>query len=171
MYLKKPSKNEEKEFFSLIAEVNNFDGNFEGARNIKDIDDYIGWLDKLKIYEKSETVPEGKVPGNTYFAMEDERIIGIVNLRFYLNDALRKHGGHIGYFIRPSERGKGKGTKMLELCLDEAKKYDLDKVMITCRVENIASARVMEKNGGVYEGNYVNEDGQVYKNYWINIEK
>ena len=173
MYLKKPSKAEEDEILQIIKEVNNLDGNFEGARSIKDIDDYDEWLEKLKLYENPNTVPSHLVPGSTYLAMEDDRVIGIINVRWYLNEALKKHGGHIGYFIRPSERGKGKGTKMLALCLNEIRNKDknIDKVMITCRKENIASARVMEKNGGVYEDNYIEESsGKTFKRYWINLK-
>jgi len=145
MYLKKPTVDEKQEVFNIVDEVLKLDGNFEGASDLKNITDYDEWLKKLERYENPETVPEHLVPGTTYLAMEGSRVVGVINIRWYLNDNLKKHGGHIGYFIRPSERGKGYGTKMFSLALSEVKEKGLNEVMITCRKDNIASARVMEK--------------------------
>ena len=66
-------------------------------------------------------VPEGFVPDSTFFCLDTERniFVGAVNIRHYLNDKLRFSGGHIGDGIRPSERGKGLGTEMIALALED----------------------------------------------------
>lgn len=81
-----------------------------------------------------------------------------------------KFGGFIGYSVRPSKRGKGYATKMLKLALDEFRKIGKDKVLITCKDFNIASKRVIEKNGGIYENSYYcEEEGCTYLRYWISL--
>ena len=85
-------------------------------------------------------------------------------LRHQLTEQLREHGGHIGYGIRASERGKGYATKMLELTLIEAKKLGINEVLITCNPDNIASQKVVLKNKGVLEKK--TEDSYYY---WIDL--
>lgn len=57
---------------------------------------------------------------------------------------------HIGYSVRPSERGKGYGKEQLRLGLQEARALGLTKVRLVCRDMNAASRRVILKNGGTY---------------------
>lgn len=58
--------------------------------------------------------------------------------------------GDIGYDVRPSERGRGRATTMLQTMLELARQLDYPDVMITCDESNIASRRVIEKAGGVF---------------------
>lgn len=81
------------------------------------------------------------------------------------------YGGHIGYGVRPSERGKGYATVILNLALEKCKDLSLGKVMIVCKEGNIGSARVIEKNGGILkEIVYIPEENCNYKKYWIDIK-
>lgn len=129
-------------------------------------ENYGEWLKRVMERKNIE------VPADTYFSLRksDGRIIGTIQLRNYLNESLRKVGGHIGYGIRPSERGKGYGTQQLNLVLDEARKLLIDKVMITCDKDNTASAKVAVNNGGLltWEG-YVEEEKSVIQHYWISL--
>ena len=110
------------------------------------------------------------MPDSTYFCFDTEKniFVGAVNIRHYLNDKLLFSGGHIGDGIRPSERGKGLGTKMIALALDECRKLGIRDVLMCCDKGNIASARTIEKNGGVLE-NEVSEDGVPVLRYWIKV--
>lgn len=112
------------------------------------------------------------VPGSVFFLYDEERdrFLGAVNIRHYLNDELLQSGGHIGDGIRPSERRKGYGTKMVGLALLECKKLGIKKVLMTCDKDNIASARTIIKNGGVLENEFLNEDGEIEQRYWITLE-
>ncbi len=132
-----------------------------------DCHDFCYYLDHLEIKEATED----RVPDSVFFLLDDsrDRLLGAVNIRHYLNDSLLREGGHIGDGIRPTERGKGYGTEIVRLALMECKKLGIDRVLMTCNKENIASARTIIKNGGVLENEFVNSDGNVEQRYWISI--
>lgn len=59
---------------------------------------------------------------------------------------------------------------MLKLALEKFKNTDIENILITCKNFNIASKRVIEKNGGKFENKYINKnDGFAYLRYWIKI--
>ena len=95
-------------------------------------------------------------------------IVGAVNIRHHLNEALLLNGGHIGDGVRPSERRKGIATKMIALALEECKKLGICKVLMVCDRDNIDSAKSIRNNGGVLE-NEVEVDGVVEQRYWIGL--
>lgn len=113
---------------------------------------------------------EGLVPDSTFFCLDECRdmFVGAVNIRHYLNDALLLNGGHIGDGVLPSERRKGIGTKMVALALEECRKLKIQRVLMVCDKENIASAKTILKNGGVLENEIV-VDGVVEQRYWIDL--
>jgi len=114
-------------------------------------------------------LPDGWVPCDTYWAVVGGRVVGQVRLRHRLIEALLKRGGHIGYEVRPSERGKGYATRILALTLDRARERGITRALVTCNHDNPASARVIEKNGGVFEDE-VEFDGALNRRYWIDTE-
>ena len=132
-----------------------------------DYHDFDYYLDHLEI----KTAENGKVPDSVFFLLDEEndRLLGAVNIRHYLNDYLLREGGHIGDGIRPSERRKGYATKMIGLALNECKRLGIDKVLITCNKDNIGSAKSIINNGGILENEIVNEDGELEQRYWITL--
>jgi predicted acetyltransferase len=94
----------------------------------------------------------------------DSYPVGVGKLRHALNDQLRKSGGHIGYSIRPSERGKGYGTMMLAELLKKAADMGMNELMLTCEPNNVTSRKVIEANKGILNGI---EDGKC--NYWVSL--
>lgn len=117
-------------------------------------------------------LPEGYVPGSTYWLVRGGRVIGTCNLRHRLTDALRDFGGHIGYSVRPSERNKGYATEMLKLALDKARQLGIDRVLLTCDKDNIASARVIQKCCGVLDSEGIDpDDGKITQRYWIELSE
>lgn len=96
------------------------------------------------------------------------RLVGVAKLRHMLTPALEDIGGHIGYSIRPSERGKGYGVRILALTLECARDLGLTHVLLTCDSDNIHSARIIQRNGGVLtsEG-YSPLRGARVSRYWI----
>lgn len=176
LLLREINKDDKDEILSMIDEINNdnIEDKFEGFRNIKDVtfDNYEEFLDELQKNKNMKLYKPHLVDQTTYILTDENgHIYGGTNIRHELNDNLLKHGGHIGYLIRPSERRKGYATLMLKLTLEKCRLLKLSKVLVTCREENIGSAKVIEKNGGIYENSLKNEsDNKIYKRYWINIE-
>ena len=134
------------------------------ANDFHDFDHYLNNLDT------AEETQNGWVPDTTLFCLDKDRniFVGAVNIRHYLNDALRKTGGHIGDGIRPSERRKGYATAMIALALEECKRLGIRKVLMCCDKENIGSAKSITKNGGILE-NEVEAEGHIEQRYWIQL--
>lgn len=130
------------------------------------------WLAHVRSYESAETLPEGRVLATQYLLVResDGKLLGMLQLRHYLNDYLRKIAGHIGYSVRPSERRRGYARRMLAMALDEARALGLDRVMISCFVENEGSRRTILANGGVFDSTvWDEEDGEMLERYWITL--
>ena len=121
--------------------------------------------------QSNKSTTDGWVPDSVFFLLDDttDRLLGAVDIRHYLNDALLKDGGHIGDGIRPSERRKGYATKMISLALDECRKLGIDRVLIVCNKENIGSAKSIIRNGGILENEITGSDGDVMQRYWIQL--
>ena len=145
-------------------------GETTGLYDIHEDGDFDAVVEKLKGQREGKYLPEGYVPHTVYFMVEGEKFIGHVDVRHRLNEHLLTVGGHIGYAIRPSERQKGYGTEILRQALTEARELGLKKVLVTCSDDNIASKRIIEKNGGVFENTSVTDAGVVKRRYWITQE-
>ena len=131
---------------------------------------YGAWLQHVRAQADIANVSKGLVPDFTYFYLrqEDSRIVGMINLRLYLNDYLRREGGHIGYSIRPSERCKGYGTRMLREALAFFQPLVGGPVFISCSRGNPASAKVIQNCGGVLEAEFYSSSFQeVIRRYRI----
>ncbi|WP_342528260.1 GNAT family N-acetyltransferase [Chryseomicrobium sp. FSL W7-1435] len=132
------------------------------------------WLEQIDRNRSRETVAPEYVPAEQYIALDDEtgEVIGMLNFRKSLNDYLYNYAGHIGYSVSPLRRRQGIGSEILRLALPEAETFGIDRVLITCTDDNLASAGVIEKNGGVLEDKRVDPgDGELTRRYWIEIKK
>ena len=136
-------------------------------------ENFPGLVHWLKDQSNGVGLKEGWVASSTFWlARGKEKILGVVNLRHRLTNRLRDFGGHIGYGVRPSERNKGYGTEMLKLTLEKARELGIDRVLVTCDKDNIASQRVILKNGGVMNSeSYSAQAGRVTQRYWIELSK
>jgi len=109
------------------------------------------------------------VPTSTYFAFCGDQIVGNIQIRHCLNDYLLRTYGHIGYAVRPSERRKGYATEMLARGLEKCRELGIEKVLISCDKDNIASAKTITKNGGVFYKEFSEDDGNIVQQYWISL--
>src|SRR3989338_7899906 len=101
--------------------------------------DFGAFVERERRHAEGKNHPQGYVPQTEFWLVDGGEYIGRVSIRARLNGLLLQIGGHIGYNIRPSERGKGYGNKLLELALRKAKEMGIEKVRITCDVDNVAS--------------------------------
>lgn len=156
------------EFFEYDSEINGVGG----LRRY--LDDYEGWL--IKLEEDYKRIPNGeKVPARTYFLIRenDDKIVGMINVRLALNEKLSKYGGHIGYSIRPTERGKGYNKINLYLALKVCDKYGIENVFLDADLHNPASWKTMEALGGVRIREYFDDEYAhcTVVDYSINVKK
>ena len=111
------------------------------------------------------------VPSHTYLAIRksDDKVVGVIDLRHHINHPiLGTWGGHCGYSVRPSERGKGYAKEMLRLNIQNAYAMGIDKILVTCDVRNEASEKTILANGGIYEKT-IDVDACKMKRYWITV--
>lgn len=162
--LMEASLSDGRDIFEMIMEIgpgeNGFVNNgFDLAYS--EFPDFI--RDRIALSKGYNLLPN-YVPQTNYWLLIDSYPVGVGKLRHSLNDQLRKSGGHIGYSIRPSERGKGFGKIFLAELLKKAADLRIDKVMLTCEPNNVASRKVIEANKGILSGI---GDGKC--NYWISL--
>ena len=167
LILRRPELKDKKQLMELKKEFLDRNEVIYGGGSLEKFEKYEEWLEKCKNSETNP--PEGRVPGTQLITVRklDNKIVGVINLRHYLNDFLLQHGGHIGYSVLPSERGKGYSTIQCALALKYLKKLGVNRVLITCDKNNPASARTIIRNGGVLENEF-DEDGVIVQRYWIN---
>ena len=138
-----------------------------GLNRFSSIED---WLEELKKRSSEATVPEGLVPSSTYLGVreKDNYIVGMIDIRHYLNEYLTQVGGNIGYSVRKTERNKGYAKQMLKLALEKCKELKIKKVLITCDEDNIASEKVILSTNAKFEDIRC-IDGENKKRFWIDL--
>jgi predicted acetyltransferase len=166
-----PGMNHKETALEFIEEFREHGSTPNGSAGLeKFLDDYGGWLEKVEKEGDEKTAGPGRVPVSTFFAVrrDDQKIIGMINIRRRLNDYLLNRGGHIGYCVRPAERRKGYAVEILRLGLEYCRELGLEKALVTCDRDNIPSAKVIQHNGGVLENEVFNEDTSTwFQRYWI----
>lgn len=132
------------------------------------------WIDLCDLRKRAETCERAgtTVPSTTYFAIweSDDRLVGVIDLRHHIDHPiLGTWGGHCGYSVRPSERGKGYAKEMLRLNIQNAKRMGIPRLLLVCDETNAASEKTILANGGVFE-TYIEVDGCRMKRYWIETD-
>ena len=85
-----------------------------------------------------------------------------------LTEYLAREGGHIGYAVVPEHRRRGYATEILRQSLVIARAAGVDRVLVTCDDDNVGSATVIERCGGVFDSLVARSgDGTLCRRYWI----
>ncbi len=145
----------------------------DGTSSLRNANSYQEWYSALIDNSNADTVRPGLVPSTTYLAIRqsDQRLVGMIDIRHKLNDYLINFGGNIGYSVRKSERRKGYAKEMLRLALEKCSSFGIEKALVTCDFDNIASAKTILANGGEFENEVLDEyDGVMVQRYWIKIK-
>ncbi|MTB71909.1 GNAT family N-acetyltransferase [Arsenicicoccus sp. MKL-02] len=131
-------------------------------------DGFAAWVEQLLLQaDPTAERPHGYVPATSLWVVEGDAYLGAIQLRHTLNPHLIEVGGHVGYGIRPSARGRGLATWALAAVLPRARRLDLDSILVTCDDTNLASAAVIERNGGELEDVRELAPGARTRRYWI----
>ena len=166
MILRRPSQTDKEAILEMMAEFEReqsaHDGGFWNPDNFV----YEEWLEENIQAEAGLNIPENWVPAIQLVSFDEaDHTLGFLNLRLRLNDYLLEKGGHIGYSIRPSERGKGYAKESLRQGLQVAKDKNIQRALVTCSIKNPASRAVILANGGQLE-----DIRHETERYWIDLE-
>ena len=145
-----------------------------GGSGLESFEDPAAWIDHCRALTDPATLPPGYVAAEEWMLLRgaQNRILGLVNIRLSIDDDyLREYGGHIGYGVRPSERRKGYASQMLALALERCRELGIDKALVTCDKDNVASAKTILKNGGLLGDEYAEDNGNIIQRYWITLKE
>lgn len=146
----------------------------DGTGGLRHMDDPKKWIEQCRLFKDPDTVPRGYVQATQYIFVreEDQKIVGMLQIRHILNDYLKNYGGHIGYSVAPSERRKGYAALMLKTALPKCKELGIDKVLITCNDDNTGSRKTILANGGKYESTVYEPNEKAFlEKYWIDLSE
>jgi predicted acetyltransferase len=127
-------------------------------------DEYVRLVGRRR--EGDELLPRW-VPNTFLVADVGGVLAGRTSIRHELNDFLAREGGHIGYGVVPRQRRRGYATEILRQSLAIAHDLGIERALVTCDDDNVGSATVIERCGGVFERHVVGESGTKMRRYWI----
>ena len=164
-----PKEDDEKEIKELLEEYFR-----NGEREViicQDIllDDFAKWVSYMKTNANEGNNDWGK--SLLLLCLKESRLIGILCIRYCLTKELEKQYGNIGYSVRPSERNQGYATKMLQFGLKVCEENGMDRVILGCHSDNMASVSVIKKCGGSYAYSLWEADGRENQYYEIVISR
>lgn len=133
-----------------------------GLTNMK----YEDWVDKIT--HNSEIGDEEWGKNYLYLVLDNDRLVGLLSIRYDLPKHHRDLYGDIGYGVRPSERRKGYATKMLKHGLNVCKEKNMTDVIVGCYEDNYGSNKVIQKNGGVL-CNILKKEMKISNEWTINL--
>ena len=175
-YLEEPSQERKKDILDYLNEFVLYHSDVNGAGALDKIlsgQSFEEALDRCLNMKNEEYAKKyGRCQSKTFLLIRknDNKLIGMINVRWNLTEEMKRFGGNIGYGIRPTERRKGYNKINLYLGLLEAKKIGLDKAMLDCETSNIASSKTMTSLGGVLDRTEIDPyDGILTSVYYIDI--
>ncbi|MEU4236214.1 GNAT family N-acetyltransferase [Actinoplanes sp. NPDC026619] len=126
---------------------------------------FAAWVARLSFDEDPDQHHDA---GHVYrWIVEDGRVLGGIALRYEFDGATPPMG-HLGYGIRPSQRRRGLASWALIRMLDEARAVGLRRVLVMCDAANTASARTIERGGGLLDDIRETPFGPA-RRYWITL--
>lgn len=164
--------NDQDQFYDVLNE--SWEKNFDFAHYWESVahKNYDTFIKVVPEFSIGKHIPKDHVPCTFLFAFNNEgKLVGRTSIRHSLNDYLLQVGGHIGYGVAPKYRKKGYATSILKETLSYVRTNlpSLEKVLLTCDEDNIASRKTIEKNDGILENIITTPNGAGKARYWITI--
>ena len=161
---------DEAAFRNAVAEFRAIEPSWDFAFHFEGVTDFTAYVRRLEDWSKGRDLAPRFVPNTFLIALVDGEIVGRISIRHELNDFLVRLGGHVGYGVLPSCRRRGYATAMLRAALPVCKDLGLDRILLTCDDDNVASRRVIEANQGSLENVVSDATLTVPKRrYWIDL--
>lgn len=171
MKLVLPSAKYKLSYLDLLNSARKY-GDYKELGNamLRDNESYDDLLNRLKDRRNGINIASRDVAATVYFIVDNGDVVGTIDLRHKLNENYLKRLGHIAYYIKPEKRNKGYASHALSLAIEKYKQNNVDRILITCYSDNIASKRVIEKNGGVLEKEVHDEkSGKKISRYYVDV--
>lgn len=150
--LKKLKPDDGREIYEMLQKIPKSENGFMNAMHGAPYQEYLQWLKRCDLDSGQTGITDGwKVPGSTYWFFVDGRAAGYGKIRHFLTEKLLADGGHIGYSICPSERGRGLGKLFLRELIKECGNIGIDRALLTIHKDNTPSVKTALANGGVIE--------------------
>jgi predicted acetyltransferase len=155
-----PDKRLKESFLAAMAEYADEGRTGDGSGIGRDLEQWTGRWETdegfaayvaEKVAEREAVVVDDWVLCTNLWWVDGDEYVGRMSIRHELNDFLHEVGGHIGYDVRRSRRGEGHATAMLAAALPIARDLGIESALLTCDDDNVASRKVIERNGGVFE--------------------
>lgn len=108
------------------------------------------------VHEKTE----GRLSTSFFAFVSEGQRIGISQLRHrpsHARDIPAEAASHVYYEVFEPYRGRGLGREILGLTLQEAYRLGMRDLIVTCMEDNPASRAIIERNGGIFQGQYDTE--------------
>lgn len=161
-----PKAEHKKDVMDFRQEFVNAKERVSGGAGLEQAENYEDWLCH------KYTPHYGQVDEIVFLAYDEQKnLVGISDIRLETNDYILTFAGQIGYSVRPSQRRKGYASEILRLTLEQAAGYGWRRALITCNETNLASAKVIEKNGGALEKVIPHPGFPDVRQYYINFKK
>lgn len=172
LILKKAAIEYGDDIFSYKKEFIYNNESMDGTGFLRNTDSMQEYIEKSLLNETKE-VDGRKVTSTQLLAVRknDNRVVGMIQIRHFLNDYLLKYGGHIGYSVRKSERNKGYAKEELRQALIYCKDIlHINRVLLTCDKDNFASKKTILSQGGKKENEVlIKEENCIIERYWIDL--
>jgi predicted acetyltransferase len=132
----------------------------------QDSEPWAAYVARLARWRRGIDVPEGLVPSAILVAVVDGEIVGRVGVRLESGGEVLTRSGHVGYGVRPGFRRRGYAGEMLRQAVVVARSHGAENVLVTCDDDNLASAGVILRGGGVEDEPFADYRG-VKRRFWI----
>lgn len=172
MKLIEPTMAYERQLLAFRQDFLTHGGSMDGCGPLRRFESIPAWLDWVEQLKREETTPPELVPMSQYIYVreDDDKVVGVIQIRRRFNDYLEKYAGHVGYSVCPGERRKGYATGMLRAALPLCRELGLRDVLISCLADNEASRRTILRCGGVYESTVHEPERNIdLERYWIHL--